>query len=403
MPRTPAHRPALRRARLAALVAALALASGCVGLFRRTPPPQYGFQRLVWEVTRVLNVEEPSPAYYRQRARLEVMGRELDEALVYIINNPRAQLPVRINAVTLLADRSGPNASLQLRSVLVSSRVDELREAAAAGLQRFAADSPFVKQALRAALQDPSGSVRLAALQGMDVEDVGFVRAQLRREENGQVRTVARQLVTLFEARGASLETDERGDLRTAGGDSVPRIVFHPASGDAVARTRVGALWVEIPGRSLVPIAPAVPVVNDVVPAFFDPQRRAVVYEADGQIQVRELGSGASRVVGPGIAPRPVPFTDRFVYLREVPNSRRASGGVTALHYVVMRGSYDGGAPEAVGSLQATARADGIGGDTPVRGMVVGEGHEGFILRGDGITPYVLPGPNDRPAAPPRS
>jgi len=402
MPRTPAHRTALRHARLAALVAALALASGCVGLFRRTPPPQYGFQRLVWEATRVLNVEEPSPAYYRQRARLEVMGRELDEALAFIINNPRARLPVRINAVTLLADRSGPNASLQLRSVLASSRVDELREAAAAGLQRFAADSPFVKQALRAALQDPSGSVRLAALQGMDVEDVAFVRAQLRREENGQVRTVARQLVTLFEARGAPLEADERGDLRTAGADSVPRIVFHPTSGDAAARTGTGALWVEIPGRSLVPVAPAVQVVNGVVPAFFDPRRQAVVYEAEGQVQVRELGSGASRTVGAGIAPRPVPFTDRFVYLREVPDSRRTSGGVTALHYVVMRASFAGGAPEAIGSLQATARADRFGGETPVRAIVVGEGHEGFILRGDGITPYVLPGPYERPDAPPR-
>ncbi|HET7232798.1 MAG TPA: HEAT repeat domain-containing protein [Longimicrobium sp.] len=400
MPRNPALRPALRRARLAALAAALLLASGCVGLFRRTPPPQYGFQRLVWEATRVLDVEEPTPVYYRQRARLEVMGRELDEALVFIINNPRAKDPVRINAVTLLADRSGPNAALQLRTVLASSRLEQLREAAAAGLQRFAADSPFVKEALRAALQDPSSGVRLAALQGMDVEDVAFVRARLRREENGQVRTVARQLVTLFEARGASLEADERGDLRTAGADSVPRIVFHPLTRDPVFRTMTGALWVEVPGQSLLPIATTVPVVNDVVPAFFDPQRKAVVYEAEGQVQIRELASGASRMVGPGLAPRPVPFTDRFVYLREVPNSRRTSAGITTISYVVMRASFGGGAAEAIGTLQAASRPDRWGGDTPVRAMVVEEGHEGFNLGGEGITPFVLPGPNERPDTP---
>lgn len=396
MPRSRTPRPAL----LAALLATAVLLSGCVGLLRRTPPPQYGFQRLVWEATRVLNVEEPSPAYYRQRARLEVMGPELDEALVFIINNPRAKLPVRINAVTLLADRSSPNAATQLRAVLSASRTEELRMAAAGGLQRFAADSPFVKQSLRAALQDASSGVRLAALQGMDVEDVSYVRQQLRREENGQVRTVARQLVTLFESRGAPLQADSRGDLRTFGEDSVPRIVFHPLTGDTAAHTKTGALWVEVAGRSLVPVAPSVLVVNDVVPAFFDPQQRSVVYEADGQVQIRDIASGGSRVIGPGVAPRAVPFTDRFVYLREIRGSARTSGGVTTTQYVVLRGSFGAGAIEEIGRLQATSRADRFGGASPVRVMVVGEGHEGFILRGEGFPPFVLPGPSDRPDAP---
>ncbi|HYH83158.1 MAG TPA: HEAT repeat domain-containing protein [Longimicrobium sp.] len=393
MPRFPHLRPALRRARLAALAAALVLLPGCVGLFRRTPPPQYGFQRLVYEVTRVLDVEDPSPAYYRQRSRLEVMGPEVDSALVFIIHNPRAKDAVRINAVTLLADRGRPNAPAQLRTVLASHRSDDLREAAATGLQRFAADSPAVKEALRAALRDPSGRVRLGALQGMDVEDVAFVRTQLRREEDSQVRTVARQLVTLFEARGAPLEADERGDLRTVGGDSVPRIVFHTTTQDPVTRVKRGALWVEIPGRSLLPVAPSVEVANDVVPAFFDPQRRVIVYEADGQVQVRELAGGAARTVGPGVSPRPIPFTDRFVYLREVPGSRRPmGGGQTSFSYTVMRAAFAGGAPEAVGLLLVRAR---VGAVPPVRTLVIGEAREGFVLRAEGVEPFVLPGPNE--------
>jgi len=392
MPRSAHLRPALRRARLVALAAALVLLPGCVGLLRRTPPPQYGFQRLVYEVTHVLDVEDPSPAYYRQRARLEVMGPEVDSALVIIINNTRARENVRVNAVTLLADRSGANAANRLRAVLAQSRADALREAAATGLQRFAADSPAVKQALRAALADPYSRVRLGALQGMDVEDVAFVRAQLRREEDGQVRTVARQLVTLFEARGAALEADERGDLRTVGGDSVPRIVFHTTSQDPVTKVKRGALWVETPGRSLLPVAPAVDVANDVVPAFFDPQRRVIVYEADGQVQVRELATGAARTVGPGVSPRPLPFTDRFVYLREVPGSRRTVNGATQTEYTVLRAAFDGSAPEPVGGLRSAARP---GAPPPVRTIVIGEAREGFVLRGEGVDSFVLPGPNE--------
>ncbi|MFL5382063.1 MAG: HEAT repeat domain-containing protein [Longimicrobiaceae bacterium] len=375
---TPTHlRPLLRAARLAALGSALAL-SGCESLLRRTPPPPT--PRLVVEVTRVLDVEEPSPGYYRRRTRLEVMGPELDRVLAQLITAPDTRDNVRANAVTLLADRQGENAAAVLRTVLAGRLDETVRAAAAAGLQRFATDSPAVKEALRAALRDPSERVRLAALQGMDVEDVSFIRALLPREENRQVRTVARQLVTLFEARGAPLLRDPRGDLRTTGDDSVARIVFHPSTADA-GETRVGALWVELPGgHALVPLAPRVEVAGDVVPAFFDPQRRVVVFEGDGQVQVRDLRSGTTRTVGAGIAPRPIPFTDRFVFLR---GPRGAGGG--EVEFTVLRSTFAGAAPEPIGTLRATPAA--------ARKLVVGEASDGFVLRGEGVTPFVLPGP----------
>jgi len=371
-------RPLTRAARLAALLATLAL-PGCASLLRRTPPPTT--PRLIAEVTRVLDVDDPSPGYYRQRARLEVMGPELDPVLAQLITAPDTKDNVRANAVTLLADREGANAATVLRGVLAGRGNETVRAAAAAGLQRFVADSPVVKEAIRAALRDPSERVRLAALQGMDVEDVAFIRAMVPREENRQVRAVARQLVTLFEARGAPLLRDPRGDLRTTGDDSVARIVFHPSTPDA-APSRTGALWVEMPGgHTLVPLAPRVEVVADVVPAFFDPQRRVVVFEGDGQVQVRDLRSGATRTVGPGIAPRPIPFTDRFVFLRAA--GGEAGGGET--EYTVLRSTFAGATPEPIGTLRATAAA--------ARTVVVGEAADGFVLRGRGITPFVLPGP----------
>jgi hypothetical protein len=382
--------------------AALVLLGGCGSLFRRSPPPGYPFQRLYYDASRVLDVAEPDPAFYRERARLEVAGRELDEVLTALIVDPSRKDHVRANAVTLLADREGFNAVGVLRRQLVSATADPVREAAAVGLRRFAADSAGARNALRAALVDPVWRVRLAALQGLDVEDARAVRALLEREDDARVQVVARQLLTLFEARGAPLMRGERGDLRTSGGDTVPRLVFQPAAGEGPEGVRHGALWVELPGSNeLVPLAQEVEVVGDVVPAFFDPQRRAVVFEAGRQIQIRDLQSGETRTIAAGVAPRPIPFTDRFVFVREASRTP-AGGGATELEYEVMRASFTGGDAQVVARLRTRARPQWFGGASPVRTMVVGERREGFVLRGPGIEPIVLETPAEAPPPPPR-
>jgi hypothetical protein len=392
MTRTPTTAGLGRAARIAAL--ALFALAGCRSLLSRTPPPRPGPARMRYDVVHILDVEEPDPAYYRRRARLEVAGPELDTLLAGVAADASLGDNVRANAATLIADRGGPRATAVLGRLLTSRGSEEVRAAAAAALQRFATDSPAVKTALRTALTDGSERVRLAALQGMDVEDARYIRALLPREESRQVRTVAQQLVTLFEARGAPLMPDARGDLRTTADDTVPRIVFHTATADSAARTRTGALWVAMPGgRSLLPLAQRVDVVNDVVPAFFDPQRRVVVFEGDGQVSVRNLRSGATRSFGPGIAPRPIPFTDQFAFLREVPGSRRQNGEATEMDYTVLRAPFAGGAAQEVGTLHATARRGRFGGASPVRTVVVGESSEGFVLRGEGVSTFVLPGP----------
>lgn len=399
MPRT-RLRPRLHRfARLLACGAALVLASGCAGLLRRTPPPpRSGFPRLFYETRRVLDVEAPSPAYYRERARLEVMGPELDEVLIALAADGSEEEFVRANALALLADRRAPLATEVLRRVLVTSGDDPVRAAAVAALRPFVADSPQVRGALRAALGDPSSRVRLGALQGLGVEDAAAIRELLPQEDDPQVRLIARQLLTLLEAQGAPLVRDERGDFRTIGADTVPTIVFHPALPDTVGQVYQGALWVELPGATLVPLAQQVEVVDGVVPAFFDPGRTAVVYEADRRIHVRDLRTGRTRSVGAGIAPRLVPFSDRFVYVREVPGSRRPVRGGTSVEYLVLRAPFAEGAVERIGSLRAVFRPERFQGASPARTMVVAETSGGFQLRGEGITPFDLPGD----VAPPR-
>jgi hypothetical protein len=395
MLRTPLRTPSLRRARLLARVAAAAALwtlSGCASVFRRTPPPNYGFSRLFYETRRFLDVDEPSPVFYRERARLEVMGPELDEVLIRLATDGSVDENVRANAITLLADRRSGYAVPVLRRLVLTSNADGVRAASVTGLQRFTADSPQVRTTLRAALGDPSPRVRLGALQGLDVEDADAVRLLLPREDDAQVRVVARQLLALYEARGAPLARDERGTFRTAGADTVARIVFNPVRADPEAGVYQGALWVETGGQ-LLPLAQDVEVVDGVVPAFFDATRAAVVYEAGRQVYVRDLRSGQTRAVGPGIAPRVIPFSDRFVYVREAPVPRRGAGGAASVDYTVYAASVWGGAPQPLGTLSATLDPSVFRGASPVRRMVVGETREGFVLRGPGVTPFALPGP----------
>jgi hypothetical protein len=219
----------------------------------------------------------------------------------------------------------------------------------------------------------------------------------VRRDEHAEVRTIARQLLELLEARGAPLTRDARGDLRSSGPEDAPTIVFHPAWTDSLGGVQVGALWVEVRGApSLVPLGQQVEVVGNVVPGFFDATRSVVVFEADREIRIRDLRTGNTLTLGAGAAPRVVPFTDRFVFVREVPGARRQlHGDVTELDYEVLRASFSGAATEVIGRITATARPEVRRGASPVRWMVVGEAADGFVLRGPGITPFALPGPVD--------
>lgn len=399
MPLTRHPRPLLRAARAAFAAAGTAALGACAGA---GGAPAYGPRPLVNDVARLLDVSEPSPAYYRDRARLEVLGPELDAVLIGLIEDVGADEAVRANAIVLLADRRAPGSMDILRRQLAASASDDVRAAAARGLQNFLPDSAGARNALRAAAGDQAAVVRLVVLQRLDVEDAPLVRAILPREENAQVRTIAQQLLTLLEARGAPLALDERGDLRTTGPADGPRIVFHATWSDSVARLQAGALWVEMPRAQLVPLGQQVEVVAGIVPGFFDPSRTVVVYEADREIHMRDLRTGTTRTMGRGVAPRVVPFTEDFVFVREVLGARTVEGeGSVGIEYEVLRSSFSGEEPRVIGRLTATARSEVRGGASPVRWMVVGEARDGFMLRGPGITPFALPGTLDQEAARP--
>jgi hypothetical protein len=391
----------IRTVRGALALAGLASLGGCV-LLQPSAPPRYGNRLFVNQVVRILDVEEPSPAFFRERARLEVMGPELDAVLIGLVEDESQDENVRANSVILLAERRAPGSMNLLRRQLTGSSSDLVRAATVRALQIFAPDSAGARNALRAATGDPSALVRLNVLQKLDVEDAVLIRALLAREDDPRVRTIARQLLELLEGRGARLVRDPRGDLRTSGREEAPQIVFHPTWRDSLGGVEVGALWVELPGNTtLVPLAQDVEVVDGVVPAFFDVARSVVAYEAGPEIRVRDLRTGGTRVLGPGVAPRVIPFTDHIVYVRPRPDGVKPVGDAATVTYDVVRASLLGGEPEVIGELESRVRPEVHSGASPVRWMVVGETRNGFVLRGPGVRPFVLPGPFE-PLAPQR-
>jgi len=120
-----------------------------------------------------------------------------------------------------------------------------------------------------------------------------------------------------------------------------------------------------------------------IVPAFFSPDRAQVVFESNSEVLVMDIPSRRVRSLGPGIAPRVVPFSNHFVFLREI-SRNSATGGRSEVGYGVLAADFAGGEAAPVGELRAT-------GEASVRRMVVAEVPEGFVLRGEGIRTFALP------------
>lgn len=382
----------LHRARRApgALAVALAALSGCGP---RQPAEVPAPLQLSIHVRDMLAAEWSSPEYFEALGELEAMGPELDAVLVSLARDPAARTTARANALITLAERRSSAAVPVLSSVLLTEEIPKLRIAAVLGLHRLADTSATAASALKAALSDPSRSVRLNALQALDIRDVVLMREILENDPDRDVREVAMQLVALAESRGAPLASDRRGALRTTGGPSDPAIVFRAALIDSVGGYATGDLRVELPQSQDLPLASGAEVVAGVVPAFFSPDRARVVYESDREIRVMDLASREQRVVGPGIAPRLVPFTQHFVFVREQEDGRVAESDSTLVRYWVYRGAFDSDHTELVGELTAVLRSERFANYSPVRWMVVGESAGGFVLRGESVSTFPLPAP----------
>jgi len=318
------------------------------------------------------------------------MGPDLDVILIGLIGDTRARTEARADALILLADRGSPLALPTLSSALQYDN-ERLRSAAVLGLSRLARDEPAAAELIRGATTDRSRVVRLNALQSLDIRDVETIRLVLDNETDREVRQVGMQLVALAEARGAPLATDFRGTLRTVAGENEPQIVFRAFVADSTTGVSLGDLRIELPERADIPLASSALAVANVLPAFFSPSRAHVVFESSGRIGVADIGDRTVRWVGSGIAPRPIPFTNKFVFLREreIPPTFEPQG--RRLVYEVNLASFEAPEYERIGELNAWIRVDVHGNESPVRWMVVDEVADGVILRGENVETFTLP------------
>lgn len=370
------------------VAAVLAWLPGCATRGAPAPP-----QNALFSV-HTLAAERSSPEYLEALERLEQMGPEADALLVALARDPSVKTTARANALSLLAERESPAALAALSTALLTEEIPRLRSAAVLGLDRLADTSRVAANLIKTAVGDGSRAVRLNALQALEISEVETIRRVLESDGDREVRQVARQLVSLAESRGAPLAQDRRGAFRTTGGDTDPAIVFRPARLDSIAGHATGDLRIELPQGPDIPLTPAAEVVAGVVPAFFSPDRSRVVFERDREIHVVDLSTREVVSVGPGIAPRLIPFTEDFVYLREIPDGRLEESGSTSIRYRVYRSGFGpAAAPEPIGEIVARLRPELAGHYSPVRWMAVGESRDGFVLVGEGIRPFLLPAP----------
>ncbi|HUF49828.1 MAG TPA: HEAT repeat domain-containing protein [Longimicrobiales bacterium] len=316
------------------------------------------------------------------------------QQLAIAAEDPGAPAAVRANALLTLARLRASSHFYAFRSAL-DDRDPRVRATAVAAMREFMdVRETDALQIARIALRDPALEVQAQALQILGDHDIALLRSYLAGRPPAELARIAGELVAVAEERGEPLVRDSAtGGLRrtTTHGHVVE---FVPTRRMPQWEAAVGSVTVRpVPG---VPFTIAdIEVVADVVPLFFSPDGRSLVYERDRQIIVRDVASGAERQLGAGVAPRPRPFTDEFFFLREpAENSRVEQRERTLIRYELLTASFrTAAAPTSHARLGAMTAFNVRGGYSPVRWAVIEERDGTFYLTAQNMESVALPSP----------
>jgi hypothetical protein len=388
----------MKRSLLAAILSVTIL-GGCAS-GGRPAPEDPNLDETRWRGDpRLYHILLPYPIGAEQRDSLDAYVLRHETATNYLLaeaaEDPHAPTVVRVNALFVLAQRRASTHLHTFRNALDAEDV-RVRAMAASAMREFVAVLPREAISIaRMALADPEPEVQAQALQILGDNDVELLRAYLRRAPNAELRTIAQDLVQLAEQRGAPLEGDSTtGELSRETTDGY-RITFTPVRHWPQWDAGLGTVRVEKDGTVLQTIED-VEAVAGVVPVFLSPGGRHVVFERGRSIIVRSLADGTERQVGAGIAPRPRPFTDEFVFLREIPGAAEEQRSDTKLAYEVLTTPFDPLSdvpPRLLGATTATATFSRHGGYSPVRWMKVEERAASFYLTSPHMEIVTLPDP----------
>lgn len=319
------------------------------------------------------------------------LGHEFGERLAAVISDTTAPVLVRVNAVMLMSDRRDPEHFGAFLDAL-AARDDRLRAAAIVGMRNYIGPFKSALGLIQTGLSDPSPLVQAKTLEVLSDLDTDLLRNYIKTAPNAELRSIASELIRTGEERGATLvPVDTLGTLERNSPTGV-KLTYRPQKRWLNWSASVGELWITHGKSAPVKISDRVEVVKNVIPAFLDAEGEYLVYEANRQIHVRELKSGSERVVGAGVAPRPYPFTDSFIFLRESRTQDKYMGG--SVSYDFVRQPF---AREASGDVVATATVDTrievAGNYSPVRWARVREESGIFYFSGEGVEPVRLPNP----------
>jgi hypothetical protein len=348
---------------------------------------------------RLYNILNVYPLADAQRDSLRLYTIEhadyVDELLAHVVEDRYAPAEARVNALLILSERT---ATLQLPVFRAALDDDDprVRAMAVSSMRRFVETRPEdALQLARMALQDSHADVQAQALHVLADREPALLRSYLADAATPELRSIADDLIRVAEERGAPLAGDEvTGTLarETSHGFAVrftPRRhwpQWNAALGDVTVTAGAGAPFT----------LPEIEAVAGVVPVFFAPDGDYLVYERNREIVVRSVTTGAERVVGQGMAPRALPFTNHFVFLREVEDARAELRQGTRMHYEVLRGSFaveTPAEPELLGTLTGLAAFAVHGAYSTVRWMRVEDRGGLFYLDGDNVETYALPDP----------
>lgn len=311
------------------------------------------------------------------------------EQVAIVAEDPNAGTDPRYNAVRILGEWQRRAALPSLRAA-ATDRDPRVRAAVVVAASAIATQTGEGWALVEAALADPAPEVAAMALERLGPGRVETVRAFVARQPNPELARIAREIIRVAEERGARLAADSGGVLRRQVSADVA-LEFRPTRAWARWDAAVGTVTIRRDGGPAVELD-SIEVVRGVVPVFFSPDARHVVYERGRRIFVRALAEAAPRERGLGIAPRLLPFTGDFVFLRERPGTRTVAPASTTLHYDVVRAAIEGdGAGGVLGTIGAPVSQLRSGGYSPARWLRVVEHGDGFALEGEGFEHFALP------------
>jgi hypothetical protein len=375
-----------------AVLAALLVLGGCAAR-----AAQNGSDPSRWEGDRRLYaILNAAPLSQSQRDSIAVYEAEhvsaTNDLIAEAAEDVHAPIDVRRNALLLLSERAAGTHLSVFRTALDDDD-PRVRAMAASAMRRFMNTHPRdAEQLARMALEDPVAEVQAEALHVLSDRDPALLRAYMPRAANAELRTIATDLVRVAESRGAGLVGDGTGVLQRVSPHGFS-VTFQPVTRWPQWDAAVGRVTVARNGAAVATIE-GVEAVAGVVPVFFSPEGTHIVFERNREIVVRAVDGGAERAVGAGIAPRVLPFTEEFIFVREAADGRTEVRAQTRIRYEVLRASFAGGRePEVIGGFNAMLSYERHGNYSPARWAHVEDRSGYFYLSAEGFE-AVFPLPN---------